>query len=59
MKTREVDEEKVGSKAGEIEGVRPGDVVSDTFSLTPGRYVLFCNVTGHYQKGLVATIQVQ
>jgi uncharacterized cupredoxin-like copper-binding protein len=58
-KAREVDEEKTGAKAGEIEGVRPGDVISDTFTLAPGRYVLFCNVTGHYSKGMVTEVQVQ
>jgi len=29
-----------------------------TLSLSPGRYLLICNVPGHYQKGMVAAFLV-
>jgi uncharacterized cupredoxin-like copper-binding protein len=55
----DVDEDKVGPRAGLIEQVRPGDVDSATFTLAPGRYVLLCNLAEHYVKGMVTEIQVQ
>ena len=55
----EIDEAAVGDKAGEIEGILGGTTETDTFTLTPGTYVLFCNVSGHYAKGMVATIKVK
>lgn len=55
----DVDETHVGERIGIIEQVRPGDVDSATFTLTPGRYVLLCNLSEHYIQGMVTEIQVQ
>jgi uncharacterized cupredoxin-like copper-binding protein len=54
-----VDEDAVGDKAGEIEDIVADSPLQDTFSLTSGRYVVFCNVPGHYAKGEVATLDVK
>ena len=56
--TGEVDEEGTGFEAiGELEDIKSG--TSDgtvTLTLTPGKYVVFCNVyaedLAHYQKGM-------
>lgn len=56
-----VDEEKldqVGQEAGEIPDVEPGDSGSSKFDLTPGKYVMFCNVPGHYAKGMYGSVTV-
>ena len=66
----DVDEEAVPSseKLGETGDVKPGQVVVKTFKLSPGTYVLFCNidnknpdgtVTSHFQRGMSDTITVR
>jgi uncharacterized cupredoxin-like copper-binding protein len=57
----EVDEEKmdkVAESAGEIPDVEPGETKSADFELTPGRYVMFCNLPGHYAAGMYGTLTV-
>jgi len=54
-----VDEAAVGDKAGEIEDIPPDMAEQDTFDMTSGRFVVFCNVSGHYAKGEVATLDVK
>ena len=54
----EIDEAAVGDKAGEIEGILPGTTETDTFDLQPGKYVLFCNVSGHYARGEATMLEV-
>ena len=54
-----VDEAAVGDKAGEIEDIPPDMPQQDTFTVTSGRFVVFCNVAGHYAKGEVATLDVK
>jgi len=54
-----VDEAAVGDKVGEIEEIVPGMPVMDTFQMASGRFVVFCNVSGHYAKGEAATLDVQ
>lgn len=54
-----VDEAAVGDKAAEIEDILPGMPVQDTFQMASGRFVVFCNVPGHYAKGEVATLDVK
>ncbi len=57
-----VDEAKLeaaGQDAGEIADVSPGATKSGKFKLTPGRYVMFCNVPGHYAAGMYGTITVK
>jgi uncharacterized cupredoxin-like copper-binding protein len=48
--------ESAGRDAGEIADVTPGGTKKGTFKLTPGKYVMFCNVPGHYAAGMYGTI---
>jgi uncharacterized cupredoxin-like copper-binding protein len=48
--------ESAGQDAGEIADVAPGGTKKGTFKLAPGRYVMFCNVPGHYAAGMYGTI---
>jgi len=54
-----VDEDAVGDKAGEIEDIPPDMPEQDTFDMTSGRYVVICNLAGHYANGEVATLVVK
>jgi uncharacterized cupredoxin-like copper-binding protein len=54
-----VDEAAVGDKAGEIEDIPPDMPQQDTFDMTSGRFVVICNLPGHYAKGEVATLVVK
>ncbi len=42
----------------EIEEFPSGTSQKKTISLGPGRYVLFCNIPGHYDKGMRASIHI-
>jgi len=56
-----VDEEKldeVAEEAGEIADVESGDTKSEKFDLTPGKYVMFCNLPGHYAQGMYGSLTV-
>jgi uncharacterized cupredoxin-like copper-binding protein len=56
-----VDEEKmdqVAEEGGEIPDVEGGETKSNKFNLTPGRYVIFCNLPGHYAQGMYGTLTV-
>lgn len=58
----EVDEEKldeVAEEIGEVDDVEPGDTKSGKFELTPGKYVMFCNLPGHYAQGMYGTVTVE
>jgi len=59
----DVDEEKLeeegGEEAGEIEDVEAGDTKSGKFNLKPGKYVMFCNLPGHYARGMYGTVVVK
>ncbi len=48
--------ESAGQDAGEIADVAPGGTKKGAFKLAPGRYVMFCNVPGHYAAGMYGTI---
>jgi uncharacterized cupredoxin-like copper-binding protein len=57
----EVEEEKmdkVAESAGEIPDVEAGETKSEEFDLTPGKYVIFCNLPGHYAAGMYGTLTV-
>ena len=63
----EVDEEAIPAEAavGEIEAIRAGASCALTFTLEPGRYTLFCNITevdhgnlNHAAKGMVTSFTV-
>lgn len=44
---------------GEIEEFPGGEERSSTFALEPGRYLLICNIAGHYQLGMVSELTVE
>ena len=56
-----VNEEASGELIGEIEEdeLGPGQSSSASFNLTPGKYVLFCNIPAHYQSGMFAAFEVR
>ena len=54
----EVDEDAIGEYVGGFEDVQPAAAASGALVLTPGRYILLCNLTNHYAKGMVSTLQV-
>ncbi len=55
-----VDETATGTLVGKIEerDLGPGRLASATFDLSPGSYVLICNISGHYDGGMYAPLQV-
>jgi uncharacterized cupredoxin-like copper-binding protein len=53
-----LDESKAADEAGEIADVEPGETKSEEFNLTPGKYVMFCNIPGHYAQGMYGTLTV-
>jgi uncharacterized cupredoxin-like copper-binding protein len=54
----EVDEAAVGEYIGGFEDVQSGTGASGTLMLGPGRYILLCNLSKHYENGMVSTLQV-
>jgi uncharacterized cupredoxin-like copper-binding protein len=55
-----VDEDAVEqSKAGGLEPGAPDSERELTVRLRPGRYVLFCNMSGHYMGGMHAELVVR
>lgn len=44
---------------GEIPDVKPGTTGTLTVTLPAGRYIMLCNVEGHYKAGMVGTLTVQ
>ena len=55
-----VDEEAVeGSELGVLEPGESGGVRDLAVHLTPGRYVLLCNMSGHYLGGMHRTLVVR
>jgi uncharacterized cupredoxin-like copper-binding protein len=54
-----VDEGALGQKIGELEGLGAGTKKSERFDLTPGTYILLCNLTNHYNKGMVSQVEVK
>ncbi len=63
QKGAEVDEDGLEAKGvkneGEITDVAPGQTKSNQFNLTPGKYVMICNVPGHYAQGMYGSITVK
>ncbi len=54
----EVDEIGSGQIIGELEDIGAGQTKSMTLILAPGRYVLVCNILGHYYAGMVTVLEV-
>lgn len=46
-----VDEEAAGH-LGEVSELDPGASGKLTITLKPGKYILYCNIPGHYQSGM-------
>jgi uncharacterized cupredoxin-like copper-binding protein len=63
QKGAEVDEDGLEAKGveneGEITDVAPGQSKSTDFKLTAGKYVMICNVPGHYAQGMYGTLTVK
>jgi len=58
----DVDEEKldeIAEEEGEVADVEAGQAKSEKFKLSPGTYVMFCNLPGHYAQGMYGTITVK
>jgi uncharacterized cupredoxin-like copper-binding protein len=53
-----VNEEKLNSP-GEIPDVAAGETKRGAINLAPGRYVMFCNLPGHYAQGMYGTLTVK
>lgn len=54
-----VDLEAAGELVGTVETVLPGGSEGRTFSLPAGRYVLYCDIAGHYEGGMFYTLVVE
>jgi uncharacterized cupredoxin-like copper-binding protein len=52
-----VDEDKAGDK-GEVSELDPGTSGTLTVALKPGKYVLICNVPGHFDSGMWAEVDI-
>ncbi|KQQ61011.1 copper resistance protein [Rhizobium sp. Leaf311] len=52
-----IDEKKLKSM-GEVSDLKPGAEGELKAKLTPGSYVLLCNIKGHYQAGMHAQLTV-
>ena len=50
---------KDDGKVGALLNIGAGRVAALTVDLTPGSYVLICNVAGHYQLGMRAALKVE
>jgi uncharacterized cupredoxin-like copper-binding protein len=55
----DVDEEAAGEVPGEIPGIQPGATEEVTLTLDPGKYVIICNLPGHYKAGQYTTLTVR
>jgi len=54
-----VNEEALQSQeAGSINPQHPGGTENLTLNLRPGRYLLFCNMAGHYMAGMHVELEV-
>lgn len=56
-KKNRVDEDKLKSM-GEIGDIKPGATGTMTAKLKAGTYLVFCNIKGHYQAGMVSKLTV-
>jgi uncharacterized cupredoxin-like copper-binding protein len=52
-----VDEKKLRT-LGEVSDLDPGKAGKLSINLKPGEYLLFCNMKGHYQAGMLAHLTV-
>ncbi|HCV00664.1 MAG TPA: hypothetical protein DGL25_05630 [Dehalococcoidia bacterium] len=59
MTRGQVDLAASGELVGRVQTVRPGITRGQTFHMPPGRYILFCNIAGHYEGGMYYTLRVE
>jgi uncharacterized cupredoxin-like copper-binding protein len=52
-----VDETKI--KVGEVPELAPGKIGRVTLALSPGNYLMICNIPGHYQLGMFRKLTVR
>ena len=50
---------EAGRWLGEVEEIEPGKTGKVTLDLAPGKYLLLCNIVGHYQLGMKTVLQVK
>ena len=50
---------KEDGKVGEVSSIAANKSASLTVTLAPGKYVLICNIAGHYQLGMHAGLTVE
>ena len=50
---------EAGRALGEIPETAPGKTGSVTLTLKSGKYLLACNIVGHYQLGMTSTLSVK
>lgn len=55
---RKVNEDAAGH-LGEVEELEPGKRGALTIDLKPGKYILYCNIAGHYMTGMWTLITVK
>lgn len=53
-----LDEEAVRT-LGQVSEINPSRSASLTIEMTPGKYVLYCNLPGHYMAGMWTVIEVK
>lgn len=56
-KSQQVQEDGIKGLEG-VEDLRPRETVTAQFTLSQGRYVVFCNEPGHYRDGMRAEFNV-
>jgi uncharacterized cupredoxin-like copper-binding protein len=54
-----VNEEVTGDHLGEVSELDPGASGALKLNLKPGKYILYCNVPGHYMAGMWTTFSVK
>jgi len=47
-----VDEDKMADILGEVSELEPGQTGALRLDLKPGKYLLFCNIPGHFMAGM-------
>lgn len=58
VRKSEVDLRRI-DKVRELPKQDPRDITSIQVNLAPGRYVMICNIAGHYQSGMRAPLLVR
>lgn len=54
----DTDPEKGFTHIGEVEGIDIGQRKTLTVTLSPGEYVVYCNMDGHYEAGMAGRVTV-